>query len=232
MPCPCSQTHPLSLILGTSLRLSLSRQCQDRKGTKSGGLANSLSVFRLESSSPRATWRGNFLSKVAWFMVYLTPYGLFYRRAFLPEVQSFGICAVPLYLAEESFRIGLPTSLLRPEGSTRENGKGRANWEGGRERGSPKWKITANKRAFVLTVAGRAHCSGGFGNEKVGRIEGESREQSVVQIYGSVSFQNGGHNGPVFISLSAARYHKHPSLRVDVLQSDQTNSIFLIEEPF
>ena len=52
-------------------------------------------------------------------------------------------------------------------------------------------------------------------NEKVGRIEGESREQSVVQIYGSVSFQNRGHNGPVFISLSAARYHKHPSLRVD-----------------
>ena len=33
------------------------------------------------------------------------------------------------------------------------------------------------------------------------------------------------------LSLSAARYHKHPSLRVDVLRSDQTKSIFLIEEP-
>ena len=39
-------------------------------------------------------------------------------------------------------------------------------------------------------------------NEKVGRIEGESREQSVVQIYGSVSFQNRGHNGPVSISIT------------------------------
>ena len=36
-------------------------------------------------------------------------------------------------------------------------------------------------------------------NEKVGRI-GESREQSVVQIYGRWSFENRCHNGTVFRS--------------------------------
>ena len=149
--------------------------------------------FQFSDWNPARLGQGNFLSKVACLVVQrLTAFSaeeLFHLR-YNP------LASLPLYLAEETFRIGLPTSLLRPEGSTREKEE-RANWEGG----SPKWKITANKRAFVLTVAGRAHCSGGFGNEKVGKKRGP-RTISGTNLWECVLPKRGPQRPCFHLSLS------------------------------
>ena len=85
--CPCSQTHLLSLIIGTSFHKAANAK-KERKESKSkrGGLANSFSVFRLESSSPRAR---EFPEQGRLVDGLLTPNGFFYRGSYLSEVQSF-----------------------------------------------------------------------------------------------------------------------------------------------
>ena len=109
--------------------------------SKRGGLANSFSVFRLESSSPRAREFPEQDSLVDGS----TPKGFFYKRAFLSGIQSLGISTTLPSRRNLTHRIADLTPPPRRVHQGEREGKGELGERDGRREGALSGKLLRTK---------------------------------------------------------------------------------------